>query len=101
MASWSLSLGPISKAAMASALASATPSQATGYDPGSPLNASESVLVSHFNAAIASAQAAVASLVGLAPRVQVTLQGYRDTVTSAPFAGAASSKTKVTAVEVW
>jgi len=101
MASWNLTVGPITKVAMAGALASATPSQATGYDPGSPLNTSESVLVSHFAAAIAAAQQALASLVAPATRARVTIQGYRDFVSAAPWPGAASSTIKITVVEVF
>ncbi len=48
-----------------------------------------------------AAEAAVNALTGAATRAKVIIQGYRDTVTIAPFAGAASSMIKVSVTEVW
>ena len=60
----------------------------------------ESVVGSHFAAAITAAKNALASLVGSAPNAKITIAGYRDTCTSA-VPGSASSRIKIEAIEVW
>jgi hypothetical protein len=91
VASWSITFGPAAKATVNSQIGAAMLAQATGLRSEQPLNAADTTTLAHFAAAI-SAQAAVAALTGNAPRVQVTLQGYRDTIGITPFAGAAASK---------
>jgi hypothetical protein len=41
------------------------------------------------------------ALIGNAPKVQVTIQGYRDTNTVGAFPGAVASKITATAIELW
>jgi hypothetical protein len=103
MASWSLKLGPLTKAALSSALSSATLAQCVSYDPGQPLNAADGVTLSHFGAAISAAQAALASLSGNATRASVTIQGYRDSLPAAPAQGSGMQASRISIVcqEVW
>jgi hypothetical protein len=81
-------------------LAATTINDVVGMDPGPALNRGEPTLVSHFNAAIASAQAAIASLTGPAGKVSIQINGYRDTNTvGKPYDTA--SRITVMAVELW
>jgi hypothetical protein len=88
---------------MNTALNTAVPSQATGFDPGAPLPVNNATFQSHFAAAIASAKLAVAALIGNAPRVSVTIAGYTDSAVTQPLGGPGmtSSKITITAVETW
>jgi len=102
MASWQMTFGPGTKAAVNTAIGAATIAQLTGLDPGVPLNASDATLGAHLAAAKTAAQGALAALTGSAPRATVTIQGYRDSVAAgvAP-AGMVASKITITAEEVW
>lgn len=63
-------------------------------------NVNETVLLTHFAAAIASAKAALASLTGPAFRAQATLNGYRDqNATGKPYDS--SSRITIIVSEVW
>jgi hypothetical protein len=101
MSSYQVVYGPMAKAALNTRLGAATSADLTFMDPGVTPNPNEAVLVVHFSAAIAAAQAALASLVGPATRARVTIQGYRDLVSAAPWPGATSSQIKITVVEVF
>jgi hypothetical protein len=102
MASWQISFGPGTKAAVNTAIGAATIAQLTGLDPGVPLNGSDATLSAHLAAAKTAAQGALAALTGSALKATVTIQGYRDSVAAgvAP-AGMVASKITITAEEVW
>jgi hypothetical protein len=99
MASWALSFSG-TKASVLSQLNAAVVTQATGFDPGNPLNYAETTLGSHFAAAITAAKNALASLVGSAPNAKIVIQGYRDTGTT-PRPGSGSSRIQILATEIW
>jgi hypothetical protein len=83
MASWSIIFGPALKTTVNSAIGAAALSQASGFDPGVPLNLFDSTKLVHFAAAMRAAQGALASLLGPATRAQVTLTGLsRITITA-------------------
>lgn len=88
------------KTAVATALGAATLAQAISFDPGQPLNASDTVTLQHFAAAIVMAQAGVAALTGPATKVKVVLTGYRDSVVAGTIFTAAS-KIDVSVMEKW
>ncbi len=98
MASWQYQVTG-TKAAVNTALGALTVAKLTCFDP-IPLSTGDTTLAAHLAAAITAAQDALAALVGPATKATVTIQGYRDSVASAP-AGIVASKIKVTTLEVW
>lgn len=100
MASWKLDFFG-TKTAVATEMSAATLAQCVSFDPGQPLNTSDTVLIAHFNAAIVMAQAALAALVGAAPNAKTVLQGYYDTDAAAPIPATGASRISVLVSEFW
>jgi hypothetical protein len=98
MSSWRARFGPGLKSTINAQLAAATVANSAVSMDGAaalPINAA------HFAAAIASAQAALASLAGTATKARVIMTGYADTNTAAPHPGATASSIRVECVEIF
>lgn len=98
MSNWIYLNGPLSKAALNSALSTASISNATIMDhPSIPVSAAAGV---HFTAAASAAQQALAALAGPATKARVKMTGRADSNTTG-LPGMAGSILKIEIVEVW
>src|SRR5260370_33843600 len=91
--SWSMSYGPGRKATVISQISAATVANSV-FDRGTigtPINLLDATLASHFAAVKTAVQNVVAALIGSAPKLRVTVNGYTDTGTATPGVPATAS----------
>jgi hypothetical protein len=101
--SWQMTFGPGLKAAVITQINAATVANSVQDlgAAGEPINLLDATLASHFAAAKSAVQAAVAALVGSAPKLKVIVTGYTDTGAAVPGVLTTASWMNIRASEFW